>query len=85
MIAAVAVFSREYFSIIELMAFSYAISGCSFSTPEIQIDRNPRHKFPSRVNNPTPAMVCTSVSSPSTLSQPSLNALGSIPRSTDFA
>src|SRR5512137_1191274 len=55
MIAAVADFSFEYFSTIELMAFSYAISGCSFSTSEIQIERNPRHRFPSRLKNPTSA------------------------------
>ena len=30
MIAAVAAFSLEYFSTIELIAFSYAISGCCF-------------------------------------------------------
>ena len=45
MMAAVADLSFAYFSTIELIAFSYAISGCSFSTFEIQIDRKPRQRF----------------------------------------
>jgi hypothetical protein len=52
MIAAVALFSFAYFSIIELMAFSYAISGCSFSMSEIQILRNPFQRLLSREKRP---------------------------------
>jgi hypothetical protein len=48
--AAVAVFSFEYFSTIELIAFSYAISGCSFSMPEIQSERKPRQRLARRLN-----------------------------------
>src|SRR5712692_6819183 len=57
MIAAVACLSLLYFSIIELIAFSYAISGCSFSMSEIQIDRKPRQRFRSRVKNPIRASI----------------------------
>src|SRR5215210_569837 len=50
MMAAVAVFSFEYFATIELIAFSYAISGCSFSMSEIQSDRKPRQRLARRLN-----------------------------------
>ena len=56
MMAAVADLSFEYFSTIELIAFSYAISGCSFSTSEIQIERKPRQRLPRRWKRPIPAM-----------------------------
>src|SRR5215831_12496671 len=56
MIAAVACLSWLYFSIIELIAFSYAISGCFFSTSLIQSDTNPRHRLAKRPKNPTFAM-----------------------------
>src|SRR5438034_5785785 len=52
MIAAVAALSFAYFVTIELMAFSYAISGCSFSMSEIQIERNPFHRLPRREMRP---------------------------------
>src|SRR4051812_2142248 len=52
MIAAVALLSFAYFATIELIAFSYAISGCSFSMSEIQSDRNPFHRLPTRENRP---------------------------------
>src|SRR5215213_10346205 len=50
MMAAVAVFNFEYFPTIELIAFSYAISGCSFSMPEIQSERKPRQRLARRLN-----------------------------------
>src|SRR5215467_13569106 len=56
MIAAVACLSCEYFSIIELIAFSYAISGCFFSTSLIHSPTKPRHRFASLPKNPTFAM-----------------------------
>src|SRR6266567_6961343 len=56
MIDAVACLSALYFSIIELIAFSYAISGCFFSTSLIQSDTNPRHRLAKRPKNPTFAM-----------------------------
>ncbi len=56
MMAAVADLSFAYFSTIELIAFSYAISGCSFSTFEIQIERKPRQRFARRLKNPISAM-----------------------------
>jgi hypothetical protein len=52
MIAAVARFSLEYFSIIEVIAFSYAISGLFFSTSEIHKLTNPRHRFANRPKKP---------------------------------
>ena len=52
MIAAVSLLSFAYFATIELIAFSYAISGCSFSMSEIQIEMNPFHRFPSREIRP---------------------------------
>ncbi len=59
MIAAVALLSFAYFSIIELMAFSYAISGCSCSMSEIQIERKPFQRFPSLENSPiSPSVLC---------------------------
>jgi hypothetical protein len=48
MIPAVAVFSFEYFATIELIAFSYAISGCSFSMSEIQSDKKPLQRLANR-------------------------------------
>src|SRR5512140_30227 len=69
MIAAVACLSWLYFSIIELIAFSYAISGCFFSTSLIHSDTNPRHRFASRPKNPTLAMAGI-VGSPSGEDQP---------------
>jgi hypothetical protein len=56
MIAAVADLRREYFSTIELIAFSYAISGCAFSTSEIQSDRKPRYRLARRPKKPVPAI-----------------------------
>src|SRR5258708_26062782 len=56
MIAAVACLSALYFSIIELIAFSYAISGCFFSTSLIQRPTNPRQRLAKRPKNPTFAM-----------------------------
>ena len=52
MIAAVAVFSFVYFSTIELIAFSYAISGWSFSMSAIQSERKPFQRFPRRPKSP---------------------------------
>src|SRR5438270_4284611 len=52
MMAAVAPLSFAYFSIIELIAFSYAISGCSCSMSAIQRERKPFHRFPSLENSP---------------------------------
>jgi hypothetical protein len=52
MMAAVARFKPEYFSIIDVMAFSYAISGLAFSTSEIHKLTNPRHRFDKRPKNP---------------------------------
>src|SRR5262249_3277844 len=50
----------EYFSIIELIAFSYAISGCSFSMSEIQRLTNPFHRFAKRVKKPPPSAILDS-------------------------
>src|SRR5438105_15095094 len=52
MIAAVALLSFAYFSIIELIAFSYAISGWSFSISAIQRERKPFQRLPTREKNP---------------------------------
>jgi hypothetical protein len=52
MIAAVARFNAEYFSIIDVIAFSYAISGLALSTSEIHKLTNPRHRFANRPKNP---------------------------------
>src|SRR5437870_7367443 len=52
MIAAVALLSFAYFSIIELIAFSYAISGWSFSMSAIQRERKPFQRLPTREKNP---------------------------------
>src|SRR6185295_11574496 len=50
MIPAVAVFNFEYLPTIELIAFSYAISGCSFSMSEIHSDRKPFQRLANRLN-----------------------------------
>src|SRR3954452_17440144 len=57
MIAAVALFSFAYFSIIELIAFSYAISGWSFSMSAIQRERKPFQRLPTREKKP----ICVSL------------------------
>src|SRR5215210_2353161 len=52
MIAAVALLSFAYLLTIELMAFSYAISGCSFSMSATHSERKPFHRLPRREKTP---------------------------------
>src|SRR3954447_25808552 len=58
MIAAVAAFSFAYFAVIELMAFSYAISGCSFSMSEIQSETKPFQRLARRPNMDIDVSLC---------------------------
>src|SRR3954465_968910 len=58
MIAAVAAFSFAYFAVIELMAFSYAISGWSFSMSEIQSETKPFQRLARRPNIPISSPLC---------------------------